>query len=310
MDHPRPAQRAKLGLGKPHLAAGIRRKFGDGARMAVGEGHPHVDHVGNGAEGFFRPRLVEHRMRRGFEIEDGLALDAGADPVDEFRGMRRHQLGKCCLIGPTAATGDDARHLLRPQFVAECDRILRQRDDAHRGQHVFTAQAIGQALAVPALIDLAEVAADVLRQAQPLADAPRHLAMRSQHRLRHGQRLAEALGDGLLLCRRIEIEIEPLEGAGEHLAEFRPVAHVEADELAAECDLVAEQPCEQVGVGVAAHVAQHGEVIDAAAHLGVELRQLRDAHGHDAGLERKIARVAGGEVRGIGQHHHHVGQSE
>ena len=95
------------------------------------------------------------------------------------------------FVWAIGATGDDFGHRLDADGIAERDGILRQRDQAHGRQDILAAQPTRQALAVPAFVDLPEIAPDLLGQAKPLADPLRDLAMRRQHRASHRERLRQ-----------------------------------------------------------------------------------------------------------------------
>ena len=84
-----PAGTANVGRGKAHA---LTRRLGErryGARMAEGEGHAHVDHVGDRQKSLVAALLVQHRVRRRFEREDRLAIDG---PVEA-----RHQPSACAM---------------------------------------------------------------------------------------------------------------------------------------------------------------------------------------------------------------------
>ena len=85
------------------------------------------------------------------------------------------------------------------------------------------------------------------------------------------------------------------------------VAEVGDREVLAQRDLVAERGGEQVGVGVAADVAQDRLVIDLAPLVGVEAQRIGEPHREHAGSEREVPRLAGGQVGRIGEDHHEVG---
>lgn len=133
--------------------------------------------------------------------------------------------------------------------------VLRQRDEADGGQDGLAARAPRQALAVPALVDLAQVAPHRLAQPQALAEALGDLAVGGQHRPGHRGRLAERGLDRLLLKVGFEVDVEGTEGLYVEIAEAGPVAHVAPDEAAPELDLVAERRGQDVGVGVATDLA-------------------------------------------------------
>jgi hypothetical protein len=59
-------------------------KGGNGAGMAVCEGHPHVDHVGDCQVGFFTGVLIEHRMGNRFQSKDGRAVDGTVQSLEQL----------------------------------------------------------------------------------------------------------------------------------------------------------------------------------------------------------------------------------
>ena len=137
----------------------------------------------------------------------------------------------------------------------------------------------------------------------------RHLAVPGQDRDVHLRALGKAALHRLCqLLRRRAGELSR-QCADEEFDEFRPVAHVDVMELAAKGDLVAQCRRQQVGVGIAADVAQQRLVIDAAACVLVEPRDLRKPHRQHAGAQREIARVTGGQVGRIGQRHQKISAS-
>ena len=74
-------------------------------------------------------------------------------------------------------------------------------------------------------------------------------------------------------------------------------------------DLVTPVRCQEMRVGIAADVAQQRLVIDAAARVLVEPRDLRKPHPQHAGAQREIPRVTGGQIGRIGQGHQKIGAS-
>ena len=98
-------------------------------------------------------------------------------------------------------------------------------------------------------------------------------------------------------------------GADEDLDELRPVAHVDVMQLAAQGDFVAPGRRQQMRVGIASDVAQQRLMIDVAPRAFVEARDLRKPHRQHAGSQREIPRMAGGQIRRIGQRHQKIGAS-
>ena len=64
-----------------------------------------------------------------------------------------------------------------------------------------------------------------------------------------------------------------------------------------------------MGVGIASDIAEQGLMIDVAAIMFVEARNLGKPHRQHAGPQREIPRLAGGQVRCIGQRHQKIGTS-
>ena len=122
-------------------------------------------------------------------------------------------------------------------------------------------------------------------------------------------RLGKALLHRLLQLVGRQVGEDAGEGADEDRPELGMAAEVGDREVLAERDLVAEGGGEQVGVGVAADVAQDRLVIDLAPLGGVEAQRRGEPHREHARAKREIPRLAGGEVGGIGEHHHEVGTS-
>ena len=162
---------------------------------------------------------------------------------------------------------------------------------------------------VPALVELAEVLEDLGIEADARADPLRDLAVASEDGDADLDRLGEALLHGLLQLVGGQVGEDAGEGADEDSPELGVAAEVGDREVLAERDLVAEGRGEQVGVGVAADVAQDRLVIDLAPLGRVEAQRRGEPHGEHAGAKRKIPRLASGEVGGIGEHHHEVGTS-
>jgi hypothetical protein len=84
-------------------------------------------------------------------------------------------------------------------------------------------------------------------------------------------------------------------------------AHVDARQILAQRNFVAECRRQQMGIGVASDIAQQRLVIDVAALVDVEAGQIGQSHRQHAGPQREIAGLPGGEVRRIGQRHQEIG---
>ena len=217
-------------------------------------------------------------------------------PSISGRHVGRDQTRKIRLVGAVGAAGDDVRHGLGTNGIAQRDDILRQRDQAYRGQDLIATQPARQALAVPAFIDLAEVTPDLFGQAEPLADPLSDLAMRREDRPNDRGRLGEPRFDRLLLRHWLEVVVEPLESLDEDPSQLRAIAHVEPDEVLAQCNLVTEETRQEIGVGVAADVAQHRLMVGVAPVLLGKSRKVGNPHREHTGSEGEVAGVAGGKV--------------
>ncbi len=95
-------------------------------------------------------------------------------------------------------------------------------------------------MSVPAFVELAEILADLLRQADPLGDPLRDLAVAGENRNAHLQRFGETLLHGLAELLRRHVGEDAGEGADKGRGEFRMAAHVDEGEILAKGDLVAE----------------------------------------------------------------------
>ena len=85
------------------------------------------------------------------------------------------------------------------------------------------------------------------------------------------------------------------------LAPALELADVDPLQVAAKSDLIAEGRRQQMGVGIASDVAQQRLMVDAAARIDVQARDLGQPHRQYTGPQRKIPRVTGGQVRRIGE---------
>ena len=152
--------------------------------------------------------------------------------------------------------------------------------------------------------------ANVLGQPDALRDPLRHFAMTGENRNADLHGLGEALLDGVGQGGGRRFREQAREGAHEGLDDVRMAAHVDAGEILAQRNLVAERRGQQVGVGVAADVAKQGLVIHLAAQLVVKASDLRQPHRQHAGSQREIPRLAGRQVGRIGQRHQEVGAAK
>ena len=246
----------------------LARRIGkrrDGARMAEREGHPHVDHVGDRQIGFLARLLVEDRVGKRFERQDRLAVDRPVEPFEQAFGMSEEQIGEFRFVGAAAALCDHRRHGLEAMGLGQDDCVLSQRHHADRKRHGIALQAARQPVSVPALVELTEIFADLLRKTDALRDPLRNLAMAGQNRNAHLQSFGKALLDGIGQFRGRRVGEQAREGANEGFDDFRVAAHVDAGKILAKGDLVAKRRRQQVGVGVASDVAKQGLVIDIAA---------------------------------------------
>lgn len=118
-----------MGAGCPANGANVRRrkadaparrfgKAGDGARMAVGGRHPHVDHVGDRQKGLVAAFLVERRVGERLERQNRLAVDRPIESFEQACGMSEKQIGQLRLIGAATAPGDHRRHGLEAMRLA------------------------------------------------------------------------------------------------------------------------------------------------------------------------------------------------
>ncbi len=161
----------------------------------------------------------------------------------------------------------------------------------------------------PALVDLTEVLADLLRQTDAFRDPLRDLAVPRENGNVHlralGKTAFHRLGQFL---RRRAGELSR-DGPDEDFDEFRPVTHVDVMKLSAQGDLIAPSRRQQVRVGIAPDKAQQCLMIDGAACKLVEARNFGEPHRQNAGSQREIPRVPRGQVRCIGQRHQKVSAS-
>lgn len=144
-------------------------------------------------------------------------------------------------------------------------------------------------MSVPALVELAEVLANIFGKTDALRDPLGDLAVAGEDRHADVQCVGESLLDGVGQLGRRRVGKQTGEGADEGIDDVRVAAHIDAAEILAKRDLVAECRCEQMGVGVASDVAQQGLVIDLAAHVLVEAHHIGKPHGQHAGPQGKIA---------------------
>ena len=188
----------------------------------------------------------------------------------------------------------------------EGDRILGQRHQPHGDLDGIALQAMRQPVSVPALVELAEVRAYLLRKTEPRSDPLRDFAVAGEDRHADVHGVGEALLDGLRQFRRRRVREHAREGADESLEDLRMAAHVDQRQILAKRDLVAERRRQQMGVGIAPDVAEQGLMIDVAALFKVETGGVGQPHRQHARAQRKIPRLTGGEVGRIGQRHHEI----
>ena len=99
---------------------------GDRARVAEGERHAHVDHVGDREEGLLAGRRIEEGVRRRLERQDRLAVDRVADPGEEPVGVGEEEVGELRLVGAAAALADRLDHRLEAVRLVQRDHVLGQ----------------------------------------------------------------------------------------------------------------------------------------------------------------------------------------
>ena len=163
-------------------------------------------------------------------------------------------------------------------MIVQRDRVLRHRHHPDRKFHRIAGKTARQPFAVPALVDLAEIFTDLLRQADPFGDPLRDLTVTGQNRDVDLWPLGEAALD--LLCQFLRRRAGKLScnGPDKDFDEFGSVAHVDVMKLAAQGDLVAPGVRQQMRVGIASDVAQQRLMKDAATHLLVKTRDVREPH--------------------------------
>src|SRR5262249_12378416 len=175
--------------------------------------------------------------------------------------------------------------------------------------HCVTRETPRHPLSIPALVDLAETFANVLGQTDTLRDPLRDLAVPGQDGDIDLRALSKATLDRLLQLFRRRTRKLSFQCANQELDEFRPIAHVDVMELAAQSDLVTPVRRQQVRIGVAADVAQQRLVIDAAAGVLVEPCDICKPHPQQAGAQREILRVTGGQIGRVCKGHQKIGAS-
>ena len=223
--------------------------------------------------------------------------------------MVEEEIDELRLVTAAGALGDHLFHGRKTMMVVKRNGILRHRHDADRKLYRVAREAPRQSFAVPAFVDLAQTFADVLRQADALRDPLRNLAVSGQDRDVHLRTFGQAALHRLFQLFGRRAGKFSLQGADHEFDEFRPVAHIDVMELAAQRDLVAPVRRQEVRIGIAADVAQQRLVIDAAARVLVEPRRIREPHSQHAGAQREIARVTGGQIGRIGERHQKISAS-
>ena len=136
-------------------------------------------------------------MGNGLQRQDRLAVDGPSSPVEQPFGMSEEKIGQLRLIGAAARLAIIVVIVSKPWCSASDDRILRQRHQPDRKLHGIALQAARQSVSVPALVELAEILADLVRKADPFRDPLGHLAVAGQDRNAHLQGLGKAALDRL-----------------------------------------------------------------------------------------------------------------
>ena len=305
----RPAELTNVRFGKPHLLGRGVGQGRDGVRMAEGERHPHVDHVGYRQIGFLARLLIEDRMRKRLQRQDRPPLDFPLEAFHQALGIGEEDIGQRRLIRPIATLGDHRDHRLVPIEPGQHDGILGECHQTDGELHRVALEAVRQPMPVPALIDLAEIFAELVRKTDPRPDALRHLAVAGENGNAHVQRIGETALDEPVEVSRRRIGEDAIQRADKGFDELRMVAEVDAGEVLAHGDLIAKRRRQEVRVGIAADIAKQGLVVDIAALMIVEARSLGEPHRQHAAPQRKIPRLTGGQVRRIGQRHQKVSAS-
>ena len=277
------------------------------ARMTEGEWHPHIDHVGDCQISFLAAGLIEHRVRRGLKRQDRLAIDRPVEVCEQPLGMNEKKTGQFGFITTAGTLADHRLHGVEAMRFIQRNGILRQCHQPHRKLHGIAVQAARQSFAVPALVKLAQIFADLIGKTDPLSDPTRHLAMAGQNRHPDLHGLGKAPLDRFGQSRGSRVREVAGNGADNRFGQFGFVADVDALKVAPQCDLVTERRCQQMCIGIAADVTQQGLVIDAAARFGIEAGDFGKTHRQHAGSQREIARMPGSEIGRVSQRHQKVG---
>jgi hypothetical protein len=164
-------------------------------------------------------------------------------------------------------------------------------------------------MSVPALVELAEALADFLGKADALRDPLGDFAMAGKNGNARLQRLANTALDGCGELRERRVREGAGDGANDRLGEFRMVAEIDAGKIPSKRDLVADCRSQQMGVGIASDIAKQRLVIDIAALAVLEAGHVGQPHRQHARPHGKIARLACGEVRRVGQRHQKLSAS-
>jgi hypothetical protein len=203
--------------------------------------------------------------------------------------MREEKIGQFRFVGAAGTLGDHRGHGFESMGLGQRDGILRQRHQPHRKFHGVARQAPRQSFSVPALVELAEIFADLVRKTDPLRDPLGDLAVAGQNRNADLHGLGKAPLNRLGQFRRRRVRKGARDGAGNRFNELRLVANVDALKVAAKGDLVAKRRRQQVGVAIASDIAKQGLVINIAALMVVEARGLGQPHPQQAGSQREIS---------------------
>jgi len=117
--------------------------------MVKGEGHPHVDHVGNGHPSLVAAGPVKAGVRQGFRRKDRLAPDQATHPGSQACGVGTEYVGQRCLIGTAAPAGDGLDHGGLTLRLRQRNDILGQRHHPHRQADLIPCKAMRQAVSIP-----------------------------------------------------------------------------------------------------------------------------------------------------------------
>ena len=275
--------------------------------MTEGEWRPHVDHVGDGQIGFLAAGLIEHRVRRRLKRQYCLAIHRPVEVCEQPLGMNEKKTGQFGFITTAGALADHRLHGVEAMRFIQRNGVLRQCHQPHRKLDGIAGEATRQSFAVPALIKLAQIFADLVGKTDTLGDAARHFAMAGQNRHADLHGLGKAPLDRFGQSRGGRVGEGAGNGADNRFGQFGFVADIDTLKVAPQCDLVTERRCQKMCIGIAADVTQQGLVIDAAARFDIEAGDFGKTHRQHAGSQGEIARMPGCEIGRVSQRHQKVG---